>query len=148
MAKRVFAAGMVNLLLQPVTGDALSRAAEEPNRLDGVSDFVSIAMFFSSVLGFLLTCTWLVRMCVSCSLGHGTQKNQKLVYVTEFGKHYHQADCKWIRKRRVKTVAESDAVKQHFKKCHSCHYIMSEPFSDAPVPNVQRTAAADSSKLD
>ena len=139
MAKRVFAAGMVNLLLQPVTGDALSRAAEEPNRFDGVSDFVFIAMLFFSVLGFLLTCTWLVRMCMSCSLGHGTQKNQKLVYVTKFGKHYHQADCKWIRKRRVKTVAE---VKQRFKKRHSCHYIMREPFSDAPVPNV------DSGKLD
>ncbi|CAJ1385647.1 unnamed protein product [Effrenium voratum] len=133
-AKRVFAAGMISVLLQPggsekIEHDALSRD-NEPNGLNNQHDWIMDAIFFCSIAWMAVCisygCFYLMKCGygkISAWFGTAKVKEENIVFITEFGKHYHRRNCKWLVKSILIEIEENTAVARHYKKCHTCHYL-------------------------
>jgi len=42
-----------------------------------------------------------------------------IVYITEYGTHYHRGDCKYLEKSRM-AIVKGDAKKKGYKPCEIC----------------------------
>jgi hypothetical protein len=42
------------------------------------------------------------------------------VYVTQNGKKYHTADCRWVKGRETVKMSEDEAIKKGYQPCGQC----------------------------
>ncbi|CAJ1393691.1 unnamed protein product, partial [Effrenium voratum] len=151
-AKRVFAAGMISILLQPggserIEHDALS-SDNEPNGLNNQHDWIMDAIFFCSIAWMAVCisygCFYLMKCGygkISAWFGTAKVKEENIVFITEFGKHYHRRNCKWLVKSILIEIEENTAVARHYKKCHTCHYLDRAEFGGKSSTRQGATAA-------
>ncbi|CAJ1454750.1 unnamed protein product, partial [Effrenium voratum] len=151
-AKRVFAAGMISILLQPggserIEHDALS-SDNEPNGLNNQHDWIMDAIFFCSIAWMAVCisygCFYLMKRGygkISAWFGTAKVKEENIVFITEFGKHYHRRNCKWLVRSILIEIEENTAVARHYKKCHTCHYLDRAEFGGKSSTRQGATAA-------
>lgn len=47
------------------------------------------------------------------------QANESVVYITKTGSKYHTADCRYLKKSKIK-ITKADAIEQGYTACKVC----------------------------
>jgi uncharacterized lipoprotein YmbA len=64
---------------------------------------------------------WLCAVVALALMSCGGEKSEEEVYVTRYGKRYHQEWCKTIKGRWSKTVPKSEAESMGRTPCGVCY---------------------------